>query len=498
MTARQSRSDVPAPPPSGRLDPALVRLALVLMLGGLAAGLDTTIVNVALDVLGRHFGASVATIQWVGTGYLLALTMVVPLTAWSVRRCGARRMWLASLALFLGGSMLCGAAWSVGSLIAFRVLQGAGGGMLLPLIRTILAGAAGRERMGRAMVLVAVPGSLTPVLGPVLGGLVVAELGWRWAFYLNAPLCLLGLALALRVLPADEPARTGSRLDAWGLVLLSLGLAAIVLGLSEAGNRGSVTSAAAAALVTGVALVTAYALRALRTAVTPIIDVRLFRVRSFAASSGLLFLLGGSLFGGLFLLPLYYQQARGAGVLHAGLLLAPLGLGMSLAMSRAGRIVDRTGAVRALALTGMGLAAAGFAPFAFAGRQASQWLLGPAVFVTGVGIGTVMLAALTATYHGLSPARTAAATAANRIVQQVGGTLGVAVLAVVVQHGAGHPPATAFGHAFGWVLALTVLATVPAMLLPGRRPAAAVPANGGPGERRATEGAGAVTGTAHR
>lgn len=153
-------------PDQDPLDPALVRLALVLMLGSFAAGLDTTIVNVAIDSLRSDFHAAVGTIQWVSTAYLLALTMIVPLTAWAVDRFGARRMWLTSLTVFLAGSMLCGMAWSTGSLIGFRVLQGLGGGMLLPLVRTILARAAGKERMGRAMVFVAVPGSLTPFWVP--------------------------------------------------------------------------------------------------------------------------------------------------------------------------------------------------------------------------------------------------------------------------------------------------------------------------------------------
>ncbi|MGC1287763.1 MAG: MFS transporter, partial [Streptosporangiaceae bacterium] len=224
MTASATAAHGPADDPSGgpgpspgpgrdRLDPVLIKLALVLMLGSLASGLDTTIVNVALDRLGRSFGVSVATVQWVSTGYLLALTITMPLTGWATRRFGARAMWLASLGTFLLGSMLCGIAWSMPALIAFRVLQGLGGGMLLPLVRVILGQAAGKERMGRAMVFVAVPGGLTPVLGPILGGLVVSALGWRWAFYINAPICLLGLVLAWRLVPGGERGARRSRLD---------------------------------------------------------------------------------------------------------------------------------------------------------------------------------------------------------------------------------------------------------------------------------------------
>jgi EmrB/QacA subfamily drug resistance transporter len=461
----------PAPDPAAdRLDPALVKLALVLMLGSLAAGLDTTIVNVALDTVGRHFRVPVASVQWVITAYLLALTMVVPLTAWTVERFGARRMWLVSLGTFLAGSMLCGVAWSLPVLITFRVLQGLGGGMLLPLVRTILAQVAGQQRMGRAMVFVAVPGSLTPVLGPVLGGLVTDSLGWRWVFYVNLPVCLAGLILAYRTVPASQPGNRTARLDVRGLALLTAGLAAGVYGLSEAGSHdGFAAPAAWVPLAAAAAALAAYAAYALATRTEPVIDLRLFRHRSFTASSVMLFLLGGSLFGSVFLLPLYYQQARHASALQAGLLLAPLGLGMSIGMAYVGRLIDRIGGERPVTLAGMALAAAGLVPYAVLTAHSSQALLGVSLFVTGLGLGTVTLAAFTSTYRGLSHEQFAPATSANRILQQVGGVLGTAVLAIVLQQAAGsHAPAAAFGHTFTFALGFTALAVIPALALPRR------------------------------
>jgi EmrB/QacA subfamily drug resistance transporter len=481
VTAPTTAANGPASDPAGasgpaadsgrdRLDPALVKLALVLMLGAFAAGLDTTIANVALDRLGREFGARVATVQWVSTGYLLALTVIIPLTGWATDRFGARTMWLASLGTFLLGSMLSGIAWSMPALISFRVLQGLGGGMLLPLARMILGQAAGRDRMGRAMVYLAVPGSLTPVLGPILGGLVVSGLGWRWAFYINVPLCLAGLALASRLLPASQRRTHPSPLDLLGLGMLAAGLATLVYGLSEAANHDSFTALAAwLPLAAGAALLTGYAVRALTSRVEPILDLRLFTARGFTASSVLQFLLGGSLFGAVFLLPLYYQQARGASVLHAGLLLAPLGAGMSLAMTYAGRLVDRTGAERAITLIAMVLAVGGFIPYAFVGTGASQALLAAGLFVSGLGQGAIKLTAFTAAYRGLTHAQVAPATSANRILQQLGGALGTVVLALVLQRAAAtHTAPAAFGQVFTWVLGLTALGVIPALALPGR------------------------------
>ena len=179
------------------LDPALVKLALVIVVGVIAAILDLTIVNVAIDTLQRRLHTSVSTIQWVSTGYLLAVAMTIPVSGWAFQRFGARRSWMASLIIFVAGSALCGVAWSTGSLIAFRIFQGIGGGMLLPLAQTILANAAGRERLARIVPFIAIPSQAGPVLGPVIGGLILSNVSWRWIFYVNLPLGVLILGCAI-------------------------------------------------------------------------------------------------------------------------------------------------------------------------------------------------------------------------------------------------------------------------------------------------------------
>jgi EmrB/QacA subfamily drug resistance transporter len=394
----------------------------------------------------------------------------MPLTGWAIGRFGARTAWLASLGTFLLGSVLCGIAWSMPALIAFRVLQGLGGGMLLPLVRVILGRAAGHQRMGRAMVFVAIPGSLTPVLGPILGGLVVSGLGWRWAFYINAPICLLGLVLAWRLVPGGERSTERNRLDLLGLGLLSAGLAAIVDGLAEAGNRGSFAAAAAwLPLAAGAAALAGYTVHALASRTEPIIDLRLFAVPAFTASSILQFLLSGSLFGTVFLLPLYYQQARHASVLDAGLLLAPLGAGTALAMAYAGKLIDRTGAERTITLIAMVLAIAGLVPYALLGSTSDQAVLAVSLFITGLGQGAIKLTAFTITFRGLTRKQIAPASSANRILQQLGGVLGTVLLALILQHATNTQPGpTAFGHTFAWALGLTVVAVIPALALPRR------------------------------
>src|ERR671933_2301063 len=200
-------------------------IAIVVIVGALMSILDTTIVNVALQTLRDDLSVSLATIQWVATAYLLALSAVIPFTGWMAERFGPRTVWMGSVLAFVVTSGLCGAAWSAGSLIAFRVLQGLAGGMVMPVGMITLAQAAGPKRMGRVMSIVGVPMLLAPVLGPVLGGLIVTHLSWRWIFLVNLPIGLVGLMLAARLMPAARAigrggARRPARMDWQGLLLL--------------------------------------------------------------------------------------------------------------------------------------------------------------------------------------------------------------------------------------------------------------------------------------
>src|SRR5262249_32239911 len=227
-------SEAVAEAPSSRIEPHVWRIASVVVLGSIMSILDTTIVNVALETLGRDLHATLADIQWVLTGYMLSLGAVIPVTGWAARRFGSRNIYILSLALFTLSSVLCGLAGSTSQLILFRVLQGVGGGMLLPVGQMMMASAAGPPRVGRVMGIPPLTVMLAPIIGPTLGGLIVDNMSWRWIFFVNVPIGAIALVAALRILPRDRHGGK-ERLDVVGLFLLALGVPLVTYGLAEIG-----------------------------------------------------------------------------------------------------------------------------------------------------------------------------------------------------------------------------------------------------------------------
>jgi EmrB/QacA subfamily drug resistance transporter len=454
-----------------RLGPEFVKLAAVLLVGFIAPVLDLTIVNVALATIGRDLQASVATVQWVMSAFLLAFAMVIPISGWAMGRFGGKRLWLASLGLFLVGSVLCALSWNMDSLIAFRVVQGASAGLMLPVFQNLIVEATGGRALGRAMALATLPALIGPMLGPVVGGLIIGHLNWHWIFWVNVPFAVAGLLWAWRSLPADRRGTT-ERLDVLGLVLLSPAVAAMIYGLTEVATEGGfVHSAVLVPIALGLALLAAFVFHALYTSREPLIDLRLFSKRSFSASTSLLFLSGFALYGGMLLMPLYFQEVRGQSALAAGLLLAPQGAGVLLTRGLAGRLTDRMGA-RPIVLVGLALMVAGTFAYTQAGLHTSELLLACSLIVRGAGIGMLTIPVTATAYLGLSPDRIPHATSTTRLVQQIGGSFGAAVIAVILQtqmvaHANGSAGrALAFGHTFWWSLGLGALALVPALLLP--------------------------------
>jgi EmrB/QacA subfamily drug resistance transporter len=471
MTSSSSSTSTISPlPDSGRIEPHVMRVAIVVILGAIMSVLDTTIVNVALHDLSGDLHASLGSIQWVITGYLLSLAAVIPVTGWAVRRYSARRLYLIALVVFTLGSALCALATSSSELIAFRVVQGIGGGMITPIGQMILVKAAGPRNLPKVMSFIGVPIVLAPVFGPTLGGLLLQTVGWQWIFLINAPVGALALVMAWRLLPHDEAGTAqAGRLDVVGLVLAAAGVVGITYGLSESETAGSLTSPSVLLPVAaGIVLLALFVTRSRRVA-HPLLDLKLFANPAFRAASLVTFCLGAALFGAMILMPLYFQTVRGEDAINTGLLLIPQGIGGGIGMFLSGRLTTRLGAGRTSLLGGAILAVATI-PFVLVTGGTPFVAIDAAMLVRGVGVGLAIMPAMTAAFSVLSREQVNDASPQLTVLQRVGGSLGTAVIAVVLQgqiKGAHTSSALAsgFGHTYWWVMGVTLVALAPTLLL---------------------------------
>jgi EmrB/QacA subfamily drug resistance transporter len=475
---------------SGGLDRGVIAVAMCVVLGAIMSILDVTVVNVAINHLAKAFNAPLSTIQWVATGYTLALATVIPITGWASARFGTKRLYMISIALFVCGSALAGLAWSAESLIAFRVLQGLGGGMIMPAGMTILTQAAGPKRVGQVMSVVGIPMLLGPILGPILGGYLVDDVSWRWIFFINLPIGVVALFMSARILKRDTP-QPAERLDLIGLVLLSPGLAALIYGLARGAAKSDFTSAEV--LITtigGAVLVVGFIIRAL-TAANPLIDLRLLKRRAVAAASGTMVLFMCAFMGAMLLLPLYYQVVRQQNAFDSGLLLAPQGLGAMVTMPIGGKFTDRIGPGKVV-LAGLVLVVGSVATFTLVlGAHTSFWTLGIILFVMGLGMGLTMMPTMAAAIQTLSHDEVPRASTMLNILQQVSASIGTALLSVLLANHLSHnlggksggglaatqniapaafhkivgPMADAFQSTYWWAVGLLALAFLPALLL---------------------------------
>lgn len=492
MNANPHTAAVSQPVEPTGIDRKLLLIASVVVLGSLMSILDTTVVNVALNSMATGFNTSLATIQWIATGYTLALATVIPLTGWAADRFGTKRLYFWSIAVFLIGSILSGIAWSAESLIVFRIVQGLGGGMLMPAGMTILTHAAGPQRVGRVMSFLGIPMLLGPIFGPVLGGWLVDAFSWRWVFYINLPIGLLAMAMCHKFMDRDVP-QPRFQLDWLGFALLMPGLTAVIWGLASTNAAGGLLHLQVLGpVLAGVIALTVFVVHSLRVPYA-LIDLRLFANRTFAACSGTLFLGIVAVFGGLLLLPLYLQVVRGESAMDTGWLLAPQGLGAVVGMPVAGWLADKTGIGR---IVPVGLAMIGLSFLGLTQLQVdtSYVLFGIDLFIMGIGMGVTMVPMFTGAMQTLRKAEVARASTSVNITQQVGAAVGTAVLSILLAHelsdqllgrggigvsvseaeraSAAPVIAEAFASTFGWALALIALAFVVALIfLPKSKPA---------------------------
>ena len=490
-----------APPAPDKLDSQVLLVAGVVVLGAIMSILDITVVSVAQPTFQQVFTASPAETAWTMTGYTLALASVIPLTGWAADRFGTKRLYMLAVGLFTAGSVLCAAASSIEMLTVFRVLQGLGGGMLMPLGMTIMTRAAGPERIGRVMAVLGVPMLLGPIFGPILGGWLIDIASWHWIFLINLPIGAVALVYAAIVLPSDSPTPSES-FDFVGMLLLSPGLALFLYGVSSIPEAGTIwdTKVLVTAAI-GLALVAVFVLRTLfRSPEHPLMDLQLFRNRALSVSVIAMSLFAIAFFGASLLFPSYFLQVRGETTLKAGLLLAPQGLGAMLTMPVAGVLTDKIGPGK-IVLAGITTIVVGMAMFTQVSADTSYSFLIAALFVMGLGMGGTMMPIMTSALQTLRDHEIARGSTLMNITQQIAASIGTALFSVLLTNGfrsselAGPaiaswsnpeiarsvPPdliarglsdaADAFGSVFVTATVLVAVCLLPAFLLPRRRPA---------------------------
>jgi EmrB/QacA subfamily drug resistance transporter len=481
-------------PAGDALDATVMKIAGVVVLGAIMSILDTTVVSVALPTFQQVFDASYSTVAWTMTGYTLALATVIPLTGWAADRFGTKRLYMLALVLFILGSIACGLAWNIGALITFRVLQGLGGGMLMPLGMTMMTRAAGPARIGRVMAVLGVPMLLGPIAGPILGGWLIEVASWHWIFFINLPIGIIAFVMAWRVLAKDNPTPS-ERFDFVGMLLLSPGLALFLYGVSSIPGEGTIASASVIIpAVIGVVLMCAFVWHALRKD-HPLIDLHLFKRKQLSVSIITMSLFAIAFFGAMLLFPTYFISVRGESTLAAGLLLAPQGIGAMVTMPIAGRLTDKMGPGK-FVLGGLLLIALGMGVFTQLTDTTSYVLILGSLFVMGMGMGMTMMPIMTAALASLSHQEVARGSTLMNIVQQAAASVGTATMSVILtdqliskpayqagkaiqsdpSQAANFPPqllaeipgqmAEAFAFTFWVALVLIVLTFIPAFLLP--------------------------------
>jgi EmrB/QacA subfamily drug resistance transporter len=392
--------------------------------------LDSTIVNIALPKITSVFGVNVNEGQLVITSYMLALAVIMPATGYLSDTFGTKRLFLITMALFTGGSLLCGLAWNNQSLVAFRVIQGLGGGMRSPLGMTMLFKTVPPSERNAIMGIYGLPLILAPVLGPTVGGYLVEYVDWRVIFTLNVPIGIIGMLLGSAWLRETELIR-GLKFDVRGFLLSAVGFSALLLGLTDAGTDGWTSPSILIRLTLGVVCLVAWVWVEL-TDSQPLLELRLFKDRTFALAMIVNFVLTVGMFGGQLLVPVFLQSYRGLGAAETGLITMCQALAMLPLMPIVGRLADRFG-TRTLLLIGLPLVALSMWQFSALSMDTSDTQLRLWLAARGVTMGLVMMPAMTAALNTVPAHLTSRGSSLTNVMRQVFGSFGTAIFVTLLQ-----------------------------------------------------------------
>jgi EmrB/QacA subfamily drug resistance transporter len=453
--------------------------------------MDVTIVNVALPTIGREFSVSPTAVDSISIAFLVSLAVFIPASGWLGDRFGGKRVLLIAIAVFTAASALCGLASSLGELVAFRILQGAGGGMLAPVGMAMLFRAFPPEERIRASAILTVPTAFAPALGPVLGGLLVTELSWRWVFYVNVPIGAVAIAFGALFLRQSAESHPG-RFDLPGFLLSGTGLGLLMYGVSEGPDLGWGSAAVLGTIAAGLVLLLAMVVVELRTA-EPIVALRLFGNRLFRSANGVMIPASIAFLGTLFVISLYYQDGRGLSALGSGLSTFPEAIGVMLGAQLSSRVLYPLLGPRRHIAIGLAGTSLSIGLLALLTAQSSLWWARLLMFSLGFAMAQVFVPTQAAAFATISPAATGRASTTFNALRQLGGAIGVALLTTVIvlvgstHRVAGHevPNLAAYRITFlvaaavclaGLASALTIRDADAAATIPARRNRAAVPA----------------------
>ncbi len=409
-------------------------VASVVVFGVFMSILDQTIVNIAIPRLQTAFGADIHSVQWVLTAYILTQGVITPTAGYFADTLGTKRFYIMSLAAFTIGSVLCGLAWSLPVLIFFRVLQGAGGAALFPLSITMLFREFPPQERGVASGVFGVPALLAPAIGPTLGGYLVTYAGWQAIFFINLPIGILAIVL-VSIFIRETQAQVNQRFDFLGFFFVALGLSAVLYGLSDASTDGWGSGQVIGSIVGGLIALVIFVyveLAIVRREGRPLLDLRLFTNRPFTLSIIASLFVIFSLFGGVFLFPLFLQSIRGLSAFQAGVILLPQALAAMVATIVGGRLVDRIG-VRGVMIPGLLILAFATWQLTFLSAYSTYGWIQAILIVRGLALGFCVQPLTVAGLSEISPRQLAQASSLNTVARAVASSLGIAVLATLVQ-----------------------------------------------------------------
>jgi EmrB/QacA subfamily drug resistance transporter len=402
------------------------RIPLAVLIGGMFMSiLDVSIVNVAIATIQSDFGGSTADVAWVTTAYSLVLGVVVPASAWLGDRFGLDRVYMIALAGFAAGSALCGLAWSLNSLIAFRVIQAIPGGLLPVVTLTMVYRIVPRQKIGTAMGMYGLGIVFAPAIGPTLGGYLVEYMSWRLVFYINVPVGVLGLIAAAIALPKFTRAPTRP-FDVWGFITVATGLVALLLAFSE-GQSWGWSSYRVLILIVGGALLLALFVTIELEVEHPLLNLQVFHSAAYTTSLIIMGVMMTGMFATLFYIPLFLQSGQGYQALDTGLLLLPQALVMAVLMPISGRLYDKIGP-RWLVVSGLLVAAFGSYGLAGINPDMTRTEIVSWMCIRAAGVGMAMMSVMTGGLAALHPQLTNSGSAINTVVQRVSAALGLAAL----------------------------------------------------------------------